>query len=270
MSEVQTGTVKTKVPARLDRLPWSRWHWMVIIGLGTVWILDGLEVTIARPDLRPDQHAGQRHSHHPEPDHRVRCGHVCGQPIQRPVLRLAHRPLRPQETVHDHPGRYPAFDRAHRLLLRALVVLPVPVPDRFGIGGEYAAINSAIDELIPSRHRGRYSTIIINGTFWAGAAVGALISVPGHQRPAGFLGLAGVLRAGRGAGPGRPAGPAERWTAVLFFASAGASAAYLTVSEVFPMEYPGRWPSRSSTPSARPRAGSAARCCSPRWSARAR
>jgi hypothetical protein len=46
MSQVQTGTVSTKVPARLDRLPWSRWHWMIIIGLGTVWILDGLEVTI--------------------------------------------------------------------------------------------------------------------------------------------------------------------------------------------------------------------------------
>jgi len=46
VSQVQTGTVRTKVPARLDRLPWSRWHWMIIIGLGTVWILDGLEVTI--------------------------------------------------------------------------------------------------------------------------------------------------------------------------------------------------------------------------------
>ena len=46
MSTIQTGTVSTKVPARLDRLPWSRWHWMIVIGLGTVWILDGLEVTI--------------------------------------------------------------------------------------------------------------------------------------------------------------------------------------------------------------------------------
>ena len=42
MSDVQTGTVTTKVPARLDRLPWSRWHWMIIVGLGTVWILAGL------------------------------------------------------------------------------------------------------------------------------------------------------------------------------------------------------------------------------------
>ena len=46
MSQVQTGTIRTKIPARLDRLPWSRWHWMIITGLGTVWILDGLEVTL--------------------------------------------------------------------------------------------------------------------------------------------------------------------------------------------------------------------------------
>jgi MFS family permease len=46
VSDVQTGTVTTKVPARLDRLPWSRWHWTIVIGLGAVWILDGLEVTI--------------------------------------------------------------------------------------------------------------------------------------------------------------------------------------------------------------------------------
>src|SRR4051794_29442772 len=43
---VQTGTIETNIPGRLDRLPWARFHWMVVIGLGTVWILDGLEVTI--------------------------------------------------------------------------------------------------------------------------------------------------------------------------------------------------------------------------------
>ena len=46
MSKVETGRITTDIPARLDRLPWARWHWMVVIGLGTVWILDGLEVTI--------------------------------------------------------------------------------------------------------------------------------------------------------------------------------------------------------------------------------
>src|SRR3954462_12261815 len=43
---VQTGRITTDIPARLDRLPWARWHWLIVIGLGTVWILDGLEVTI--------------------------------------------------------------------------------------------------------------------------------------------------------------------------------------------------------------------------------
>src|SRR6202007_366551 len=45
-AQVQTGTVTSAIPARLDRLPWSRWHWTIVIGLGTVWILDGLEVTV--------------------------------------------------------------------------------------------------------------------------------------------------------------------------------------------------------------------------------
>ena len=44
--DVETGTIRTRIPARLDRLPWSRFHWKVVVGLGTVWILDGLEVTI--------------------------------------------------------------------------------------------------------------------------------------------------------------------------------------------------------------------------------
>jgi MFS family permease len=43
---VETGRITTDIPARLDRLPWARWHWLVVIGLGPVWILDGLEVTI--------------------------------------------------------------------------------------------------------------------------------------------------------------------------------------------------------------------------------
>ena len=65
-SDVQTGTIRTQIPARLDRLPWSRFHWKVIIGLGTVWILDGLEVTIVggisgrRSERRPQASASRR------------------------------------------------------------------------------------------------------------------------------------------------------------------------------------------------------------------
>src|SRR3982750_834788 len=45
-SGVETGQITTDIPARMDRLPWARWHWLIVVGLGTVWILDGLEVTI--------------------------------------------------------------------------------------------------------------------------------------------------------------------------------------------------------------------------------
>ena len=77
---VETGRITTDIPARLDRLPWSRWHWLVVIGLGTVWILDGLEVTIvgsmsdalAEPEDRPgdeqlDRRLGRRRSTSPAP-----------------------------------------------------------------------------------------------------------------------------------------------------------------------------------------------------------
>ena len=43
MSDIETGTLETRIPRRLDRLPWARWHWLIVIGLGTVWVLDGLE-----------------------------------------------------------------------------------------------------------------------------------------------------------------------------------------------------------------------------------
>ena len=57
--DVETGRITTDIPARLDRLPWARWHWLVVIGLGTVWILDGLEVTIVgsmSDALKPTEH----------------------------------------------------------------------------------------------------------------------------------------------------------------------------------------------------------------------
>ena len=57
---VETGTIKTKIPARLDRLPWSRFHWMVIVGLGTAWILDGLGGQRRRLDLQPHLRTGRR------------------------------------------------------------------------------------------------------------------------------------------------------------------------------------------------------------------
>ncbi|MGA4995422.1 MFS transporter [Nonomuraea bangladeshensis] len=178
MSDVEVGTVTTKVPARLDRLPWSRWHWMIVIGLGTVWILDGLEVTIvgnlsaqlAKPgsgiDITQAQVAGTAAA--------LYVAGACSGALFFGWLT-------------DKFGRKKLF------LITLLVYLAATLMTAFsfnawwfflfrfmtgfGIGGEYAAINSAIDELIPSRHRGRID-IIINGSYWLGAAGGALLTVP--------------------------------------------------------------------------------------------
>ncbi len=178
MSDVQTGTVTTKVPARLDRLPWSRWHWMIIIGLGTVWILDGLEVTIVGNISGQISKAGS--------GIHITQGQITGFGAAMYVAGACVGALF-FGWLTDRYGRKKLFmiTLGTYLIATALTALSFApwwfflfrFLTGFGIGGEYAAINSAIDELIPSRHRGRID-IVINGTYWAGAAAGALISVP--------------------------------------------------------------------------------------------
>ena len=103
MSDVETGAITTKVPARLDRLPWSRWHWMIVIGLGTVWILDGLEVTIVGNLVGPLAKPGSGLAITPAQVGRHRRGALRRRRLRRrAVLRLADRPVRPQEAVHHH------------------------------------------------------------------------------------------------------------------------------------------------------------------------
>ena len=178
MSDVQTGTVTTKVPARLDRLPWSRWHWMIIIGLGTVWILDGLEVTIVGNISGQISKAGS--------GIHITQGQITGFGAATYVAGACLGALF-FGWLTDRYGRKKLFMITLGTYLAATALTALSFAPwwfflfrfltGFGIGGEYAAINSAIDELIPSRHRGRID-IVINGTYWAGAAAGALISVP--------------------------------------------------------------------------------------------
>ena len=162
-------TVKSLVPARLDRLPWARFHWMVVVGLGVSWILDGLEIQIVsqngfQPRVRHVERRGRR-DRHGLPGRRrwsVRWS-SAGSPTGSADASSSSSPC--SSTWRQRPGRpvLPNF---------AVPVWVFRFIAGVGIGGEYSAINSAIDELIPSHYRGRVD-IAINGTYWGGAALGA-------------------------------------------------------------------------------------------------
>jgi len=165
----------TDVPARLDRLPWRRFHWLVVTALGVTWILDGLEVTVvgalsgvltstAGLALTPQQ-VGWSGSIY-------LMGGVVGalgfgwltDRLGRKRLFTATLAVYLVATLATGL----AWSFASFVLFRAMTAA--------GIGGEGAAMDSAIDELIPARRRGQVS-IIIHGSFWVGAALGSLASV---------------------------------------------------------------------------------------------
>jgi MFS family permease len=176
MSDAQLGTIETRVPGRLDRLPWSRFHWLVVIGLGTVWILDGLEVTIVGSIgarlTEKDAGLGLTASSLGT----AAAFYVAGACIGALFF----------GQLTDRFGRKKLFTITLALYLVATVATAFAGSPLYffiarfftgaGIGGEYAAINSAIDELIPARVRGRVD-LIINGSYWLGAAAGAVGSL---------------------------------------------------------------------------------------------
>ncbi len=173
---VELGTIRTRVPARLDRLPWSRFHWRIVFALGTVWILDGLEVTIV----------GSVAARMIEPGSGIALdaadiGYGAAIYIVGACLGALFF-----GQLTDRFGR----KRLMIITLAVYVLATVATAFAFapwyfflarfvtglGIGGEYAAVNSAIDELIPARNRGQVD-ITINGSYWVGAALGALGAV---------------------------------------------------------------------------------------------
>ncbi|MCW3067890.1 MAG: transporter [Solirubrobacterales bacterium] len=174
---VQTGTIETDIPARLDRLPWSSFHWKVIIGLGTVWILDGLEVTIvgAISGRLSEKGAGVG----------ISAGDISGLAASLYVAGACTGALIFGQLT-DRFGRKRLFMLTLGVYLVATVLTALSFSPtwffvfRFltglGIGGEYSAINSAIDELIPAKHRG-HADISINGSYWGGAIGGSLLAV---------------------------------------------------------------------------------------------
>lgn len=163
---------ETDVPARLDRLPWSGFHWLVICALGIAWILDGLEVTIV--------------------------GSLSGALSESPVLHLTGEQVGFAASAYlvgavsgalffgwltDRLGRKKLFSIT--VLIYAIATIACGISWDFwsfalfrmltgaGIGGEYAAVNATIQELIPARRRG-FTDLVVNGSFWVGAALGAI------------------------------------------------------------------------------------------------
>jgi MFS family permease len=168
-------TFSTTVPARLDRLPWARFHWLVVVALGVTWILDGLEVTLVGSlsgALSDPDGLGLTTTEIGLTGSAYIAGAVLG------ALVFGH--------LTDRFGRRKLFTATVGIYLVATMLTGLSwdfwsfAVFRFitgaGIGGEYGAVNSAIQELIPARRRG-VTDLCINGSFWVGAALGALGSL---------------------------------------------------------------------------------------------
>ena len=172
---MQSATIETDVPARLDRLPWSRFHVMLVGALGITWVLDGLEVTIIG-SIGPALQSRQTLSLTPGDIGASASAYVLGAVVGALFFGW----------LTDRVGRRAMF--AVTLGVYVVGVFASALSDSFltfalsraltgiGIGGECAAINSAVDELTPARLRGRV-TLVVNSSYWLGAAIGAVASL---------------------------------------------------------------------------------------------
>jgi MFS family permease len=175
-TSVETGRIETNIPARLDRLPWAKFHWMVVIGLGTVWILDGLEVTIVGAIAPRLTESGSGIAITTAQIGTAAAVYVAGACVGALFF----------GQLTDRFGRKKLFLLTLGVYIAATLATAASWTAWFfflcrfftgaGIGGEYAAINSAIDELIPARVRGRVD-LIINGSYWVGAAIGSAVAI---------------------------------------------------------------------------------------------
>ncbi len=177
--------VETDLPARLDRLRWSRFHWLVVLALGITWILDGLEVTLAgavstalksSPSLHlSDSQVGASAS-----------AYLAGAVLGALFFGWLTDRLGRKRLFFVTLGVYALATAATSLATDFTTFALFRFLTGAGIGGEYAAINSAIQELIPARYRGR-TDLAINGSFWVGAMLGsagsAILLVPGRFAP---------------------------------------------------------------------------------------
>ena len=175
MPGAQDFPITTDIPQRMDRLPWSRWHRLVVMALGITWVLDGLEVSIVAALGPVLTYTTTLHLTESEVG-LAASAYLAGSVLGAIVFSY----------LTDRQGRKKWFMITLLIYLVATVLTAVSwdlwsfMLFRFmtgaGIGGEYAAINSAIDELIPARWRGQ-TNLAINGSWWLGTAAGALLTI---------------------------------------------------------------------------------------------
>ncbi|HZT87661.1 MAG TPA: MFS transporter [Stellaceae bacterium] len=170
-----SGWIETDIPARLDRLPWSRFHTLVVVALGITWVLDGLEVTIAGSITGALQSSPVLHFTEVEVG-LVASAYLAGAVGGALLFGYLTDRLGRKRLFMVTLGVYLAATAATALSWDFASFAVFRFLTGAGIGGEYAAINSAIQELVPARFRGR-TDLAINGSFWVGAALGALGAV---------------------------------------------------------------------------------------------
>src|SRR3954465_6259944 len=172
-----SGAIPSLIPARIDRLPWSPFHTRMVIALGVAWILDGLEITVASAvvdTLTEDDTLALSST----AAGLIATVYLIGEVVGALFFgRLSDKLGRKRLfvitlAVYLIGSGLTAFTLGNSAAWVGFLYLTRFISG-MGIGGEYAAINSAIDELIPARYRGRVD-IAVNGTYWAGAIIGTL------------------------------------------------------------------------------------------------
>src|SRR6478752_10358522 len=165
------GAIRSLVPARMDRLPWTKFHWSVVFGLGVSWILDGLEIQIVS-ESGFQKSLGMSAAQVGLTGTIYLVGQVVGAlTFGRLTDKLGRKKLFIITLVIYLVGSGIAGLAPNMIFLWVFRFIAGT-----GIGGEYTAINSAIDELIPSHYRGRVD-IAVNGTYWGGAALGSALGL---------------------------------------------------------------------------------------------
>jgi MFS family permease len=175
----ESGPIRSLIPARIDRLPWSKFFTRLVVALGIAWVLDGLEITIAA-NVGPDLTLHNTLNLGAGAVADIAWWYLIGQVIG--ALFFGH--------LSDRLGRKNLFMVTLAIYLIGsgltaatpggghwiIFLYATRVLAGMGIGGEYAAINSAIDEMIPARYRGRID-LAVNGTYWGGALIGNAVTL---------------------------------------------------------------------------------------------